>query len=739
MEKSFPLHECHVNKVTIIINRTHAILHSIAILLLIHYRLSFFFQHPQNITIPTLPWLLIFVSELILSFAWFLQQACRWRPVYRTVFPERLPADDKLPAIDVFICTADPNKEPSVEVMNTVISAMALDYPPEKLHVYISDDAGSNATLRCTKEAWNFAKYWVPFRRKYGLVTACPDVYFSSSENDNGDYKGSEFKAERKKMEEKYEVLKQRLRKIVEGHFPTNVAINNTRDHPSVIEVINKEEDEVKIPQLIYVSREKRPSHNHNFKAGALNVLLRVSAMISNSPYILALDCDMYCNDPTSARKAMCFYCDSQTPSSLAFVQFPQTFRNISQDDIYDNQVRFAFKVHWYGFDGVGGPIISGSNFCIKREALLGSFNKQQDYMALKRLFGPSNDFIKTLVEDYKPCFIKDGESSRMSLENANILASCSYENQTVWGSKVGFLYFSVAEDYFTGLNLHRKGWKSVYLNPERLQFLGTSTTNFNDSLIQWTRWTSGPVTVALSRFCPLIYGPLKMSLVQLLCYSELAFMPLLNCLSLWGFAVIPQLCLFNGIPLYPKVSDPNFNIFSIILVSSISKSLYEVVTTGEQFKVWRNEWRIWMMRSVTSYTYGCLDVILNKLGMKEATFLPTNKVTDDEQVKLYEMGVFDFRTATMFLAPLVTVILINIAAFVGAVVKALVVDDDGDQYWEKMFGQMFLSFFILISNFAVIEGMIIRRDKAKIPLSSTLWSVVFSMFILLIGSVILC
>ncbi|MBA0768491.1 hypothetical protein Gotri_017287, partial [Gossypium trilobum] len=261
--------------------------------------------------------------------------------------------------------------------------------------------------------------------------------------------------------------------------------------------------------------------------------------------------------------------------------------------------------------------------------------------------------------------------------------------------------------DYFTGLNLHRKGWKSVYLNPER--------------------------------FCPLIYGPLKMSLVQLLCYSELAFMPLLNCLSLWGFAVIPQLCLFNGIPLYPKVSDPNFNIFSIILVSSISKSLYEVVTTGEQFKVWRNEWRIWMMRSVTSYTYGCLDVILNKLGMKKATFLPTNKVTDDEQVKLYEMGVFDFRTATMFLAPLVTVILINIAAFVGAVVKALVVDDDGDQYWEKMFGQMFLSFFILISNFAVIEGMIIRRDKAKIPLSSTLWSVVFSMFILLIGSVILC
>ncbi|PPR92521.1 hypothetical protein GOBAR_AA28155 [Gossypium barbadense] len=493
MENYVPMHECRVHKISIIVNRTHAILHSIAILFLIHYRLSFFFQHPPNITIPTLPWLLIFVSELLLCLAWLLTQFYRWRPVYRTVFPERLPADDKLPAIDVFICTADPNKEPSVEVMNTVISAMALDYPPEKLHVYVSDDAGSDATLRCTKEAWNFARYWVPFCRKYGLVTACPDVYFSSSEDS---FKGSsEFKAERKKME--------------------------------VINEYHKEKDEVKIPILVYVSREKRPSHHHNFKAGALNVLIQ-----------------------------------------------------------------------WHGFDGAGGPTIS-------------------DLMALKRSFGPSNDFIKTLVEDYKPCFIKDGESSRMLLEHANVLASCSYEDQTTWGTKVGFLYFCVLEDYFTGFTLHRK---------------------------------------------------------------EVACMPLLCCLSVWGFALIPQLCLFNGIPLYPKISDSNFNIFSIIFISAISKSLYDIVTTGDQFRVWKNEWRIWMVRSVTCYTYGSLDAILNKLGIKEASFLPTNKVTDDEQFKLYEMGIFDFRAATMFLAPLVVVILVNFAAFVGAVFKALVVDDNGDR-----------------------------------------------------------
>jgi len=30
------------------------------------------------------------------------------------------------------------------------------------------------------------------------------------------------------------------------------------------------------------------------------------------------------------------------------------------------------FKVYWPGFDGLQGPVISGTNFYIKREALYG-------------------------------------------------------------------------------------------------------------------------------------------------------------------------------------------------------------------------------------------------------------------------------------------------------------------------------------------------------------------------------
>lgn len=139
--------------------------------------------------------------------------------------------------------------------------------------------------------------------------------------------------------------------------------------------------DNVKMPLLVYVSRERKPFSPHHFKAGALNALvccttihlssklyiqnllyklskyndsttpfikifqLRVSAVMSNSPYILVLDCDMFCNDATSAQYAMCFHLDPKISSTLAFVQFPQKFHNISKNDIYDSQLRSLFTV----------------------------------------------------------------------------------------------------------------------------------------------------------------------------------------------------------------------------------------------------------------------------------------------------------------------------------------------------------------------------------------------------------
>ncbi|KAL5574868.1 hypothetical protein UlMin_016567, partial [Ulmus minor] len=87
--------------------------------------------------------------------------------------------DEKIfPGIDIFVCTADPTLEPPEMVINTVLSMMAYNYPPEKLSVYLSDDGGSDLTFYALLEASCFAKQWLPFCNKFQVEPRSPDAYF---------------------------------------------------------------------------------------------------------------------------------------------------------------------------------------------------------------------------------------------------------------------------------------------------------------------------------------------------------------------------------------------------------------------------------------------------------------------------------------------------------------------------------------------------------------------------------
>ncbi|KAK3043453.1 hypothetical protein RJ639_002032, partial [Escallonia herrerae] len=446
------------------------------------------------------------------------------------------------------------------------------------------------------------------------------------------------------------------------------------------------------------------------------------------------LDCDMYCNDPKSARQAMCFHLDPKMSPSLAFVQFPQKFYNISKDDIYDSQLRSTFKILWRGFDGLKGPCLSGTCFFIKRDALYrASIQEGNDVIELEHTFGLSEDFIKSLGQKDKANVTSLGDSSSKVLQETLQLASCAYENQTKWGEEassyigikttrpdslpfVGFRYFSLVEDYFTGFNLHYKGWTSVYFDPPRPFFLGAGTTNLNDFLVQGTRWACGLVEVGISRFC-LLYGSLRMSIPQSICYGELAFFPFYF-LPLWCLATIPQLCLVNGISLYPEVSNSYFMLFSLIFISSQSKHMQEVLSTGGSIQTWRNEQRVWMMKSVTSHLYGSLDAIMERLGIKQSSFLLTNKIVDDEQVEHYHMGKFDFQTSTMLLVPLCTLTNLNVAS----------------KLRHNVYSSFPLGFHRNI-ELPIIEGLGLRTDKGCVPLQSHFLSAVLSVAFLFFGS----
>ncbi|KAK6161368.1 hypothetical protein DH2020_004749 [Rehmannia glutinosa] len=609
MENSLPLNVFHIKKTQLVINRLHTFLHGITLLPLFYYRITSLTAIVKTWDKSTFfPQFLLLISELILSFIWLLAQPSKWKPVVRTVYPERLPGDEKLPSIDVFICTADPNKEPCLEVMNTVISALALDYPPDKLHVYLSDDGGCSVTFRATKQAWNFSNFWIPFCRKYEVKNRCPEAYFLREENSEypGKCDGSEFLVDKKDIEERYEEFKNSLAKIA-----ADTSAYMSKDHTSLIQVISDEHgneivsDKEEMPVLVYVAREKRPSHPHHFKAGALNVLLRVSAMISNSPYILVLDCDMYCNDPSSARQAMCFHLDSKLSPKLAFVQFPQQkFYNISETDIYDGQLRY------------------------------------------------------------------------------------------IW---VGFRYFAVVEDVFTGFNLHCDGWISVYIEPSRPCFLGASPITLSELLVQHMRWNVGLNQIAMSSFSPLLYGPLRMSISQSMCYAEFAHSPLYF-LSLYILALIPQLCLLRGIPLYPQ----------------------DMV----------EQQRIWMMKSLTSYLYATFDAIMEKVGLRTASFLPTNKVVDDEQAKRYQMGIYDFQVPALFMVPLCTLYILNVASLVIGFGRIL-----HSQKGNEMVIQTFIPLFATVLHFPLFEGMVLRKDKGAISKSVSLVSALISTVVLFCAS----
>lgn len=181
------------------------------------------------------------------------------------------------------------------------------------------------------------------------------------------------------------------------------------------------------------------------------------------------------------------------------------------------------------------------------------------------------------------------------------------------------------------------------------------------------------------------------------------------------------------------QVSSSWFGVIASIFILSQSKQLVEVLTTGGSVLAWWNEQRIWMIKSVTAYTYGILDTILKHCGVRQPSFLPTDKVADDEQMKLYQKGMFNFHMSSKFLTPLVTLVIWNVISFIGGITRMLI-----HMNWEEMMGQFLLSFYIILVNYPIIEGMALRKDEASIPSPTVMLSLVFCLAFFCFGSVLL-
>ncbi|CAH8347202.1 unnamed protein product [Eruca vesicaria subsp. sativa] len=656
-------------------------------------------------------WLVMLILEIWFGLYWVVVQSLRWNPVWRSTFTERLSRryGNDLPRLDIFVCTADPVIEPPLMVVNTVLSVTALDYPPEKLAVYLSDDGGSELTFYALTEAAEFTKTWVPFCKKFDVEPRSPAAYFSSKSNGLGFAAAEEVAELYREMADRIETATKLRRvpeearlKYIEG-FSQWDSDATQRNHATILQILvdGRKKNTVTVPTLVYLSREKRPEHHHHFKAGSMNALIRVSSKITCGRIILNLDCDMYSNNPKSAREALCILLDEKEGKEIAFVQFPQCYENLTRNDLYGSMMRVIANVDFNGLDGNGGPLYIGTGCFHKRDVICGRKDGEEE----------ESDKIQEIVE---PEMIKT-------------LASCTYEKDSQWGKEIGVKYGCPVEDVITGLAIQCRGWKSAYLTPKKEAFLGVAPTNLHQMLVQQRRWSEGDFQILLSEYSPVWYAQGKIGLGLILGYC---------CYCLWApssvpllvYSVLTSLCLLKGIPLFPKVWSSWFIPFGYVTVAVNAYSLVEFLWVGGTLRGWWNEQRMWLYRRTSSFLFGFTDTILKKLGVSESGFVLTAKVAEEEAAERYEKEVMEFGVESPMFLVLGTLSMLNLFCFAAAIMRLVMTSREAGGDLQSMGLQFVITGVLVVINWPLYEGMLLRKDKGKMPLIVTVKSVVLAL-----------
>eukprot|EP01018_Ginkgo_biloba_P019785 Gb_03769 [translate_table: standard] len=685
----------------------YACFHLLLLLSFLYYRLLHALDGLYGV------WMIALGCEIWFGFEWILDNNIRWRLVQHKTYPERLAlrysgeSASKLPAVDIFVTTTDPLKEPPLMTVNTVISTLAMDYPADRMACYVSDDGASPITFYSLVEASHFAKKWVPFCRKYCIETRAPFVYFSNQLIDH-EHSDQSFQPEWQQMKGEYEDLKSRITKVLETReVSLDSLMNGTNgfsytssdipNHSSIVQIIceNKGRKDDGIPHLVYVAREKRSAINHHYKAGAMNVLARVSGVMTNAPFILNLDCDMHVNNSKVIQHAMCLFLDCKSERECGFVQFPQLFRGGIRDDPFGNQMKVLIKKVSQGLNGI--QEFHGIAYSIS-------------YGALKVKFGESAVLAasaQTIIRDtvHTTC-----ASPSLVIKEAFKVASCTYENNTVWGKEVGWMYGSTTEDVLTGLKLHTMGWHSIYCAPENPAFLGSAPGNGPDTLVQQKRWATGWLEIFVSKLSPLLGIKRSIIVRQRMMYAYFCLWPVWSVPTLC-YAVLPAYSLLSGKSFLPKISEPAFGIAAALFVSVYGFRLLEYVHNDCSIREWWNNQRMWLIVSVSSWLYALFDVLLKLIGLCETVFVVTPKGSDEDEDEDGEEGEFTFESSSLYIPP-TTLLLVNVAAIIH-------VSIGGYEMWKRLLAEYICSVFVVLNLWPFLKGLV-RKGKRGIP-----WTIV--------------
>ncbi|WCJ18426.1 Cellulose synthase family protein [Euphorbia peplus] len=167
-------------------------------------------------------WLISVICEIWFAISWILDQFPKWLPVNRETYLDRLALrydregePSQLAAVDIFVSTVDPLKEPPLVTANTVLSILAVDYPVDKVSCYVSDDGAAMLTFEALAETSEFARKWVPFAKRYNIEPRAPEWYFTQKIDYLKDKVQTSFVKDRRAMKREYEEFKIRINALV--------------------------------------------------------------------------------------------------------------------------------------------------------------------------------------------------------------------------------------------------------------------------------------------------------------------------------------------------------------------------------------------------------------------------------------------------------------------------------------------------------------------------------------------
>lgn len=777
--------------------RTVIVMRLIILGLFFHYRVT----NPVDSAFGL--WLTSVICEIWFAFSWVLDQFPKWFPINRETYIDRLSQrferdgePSELAAVDFFVSTVDPLKEPPLITANTVLSILAVDYPVDKVSCYVSDDGAAMLTFESLVETAEFSRKWVPFCKKFMIEPRAPEFYFSQKIDYLKDKIQPSFVKERRAMKRDYEEYKVRINALVskaqktpeEGwtmQDGTPWPGNNTRDHAGMIQVFlghsgAHDIEGNELPRLVYVSREKRPGYPHHKKAGAENALVRVSAILTNAPFILNLDCDHYVNNSKAVREAMCFLMDPQVGRDVCYIQFPQRFDGIDRHDRYANRNIVFFDVNMRGLDGIQGPVYVGTGCCFNRQALYGygppslpslskdsgsfcswcgsccsccrpkrpvkdlselrrdskredlnaaifnlkDIDNYDDYersllmsqMSFEKTFGMSSVFIESTLMENGG--VADSADPSAVIKEAIHVIGCGYEEKTAWGKEIGWIYGSVTEDILTGFKMHCRGWRSIYCMPLRPAFKGSAPINLSDRLHQVLRWALGSVEIFLSRHCPLWYGfgGGHLKWLQRMAYINTIVYPFTS-LPLLAYCTLPAICLLTGKFIIPTLSNVASVWFLLLFISIIATSVLELRWSGVSIEdLWRNE-QFWVIGGVSAHLFAVFQGFLKMVAGLDTNFTVTAKATDDT-----EFGELYLIKWTTVLIPPTILLVLNLVGVVAGFSDAL---NKGYEAWGPLFGKVFFAFWVILHLYPFLKGLMGRQNRT--PTVVVLWSVLLA------------